>query len=1104
MIEPTNKQNRSVDDAVNPALEQTKSFANLPGEDFDALGETNMEATLQYKPIVTADHPDDLMTEVDRFQIVAPHARGGLGVVNRAKDRQLGREVALKEIRSELAADRTIQHQFVREAKITGSLEHPGVVPVYALGADSRQLPIYAMRFIRGESLDAAIKKYHQIPPTKTKDRRLRLRKLLQQFLDICNTMEYAHSRGIIHRDLKPQNIMVGDYGETLVVDWGLAIPLEDQAGGMAPHSDGSTIVGTPVYMSPEQAEGKPVSAVSDVYCLGGILFAILTGKPAVHGTTLDEVITRVRSGNVDHVQQIEPSAPGALAAIATKGLNRDPSGRYQSARALAEDVESYLADEKVSAYRESVIERSARWLRRHRTMATGLGTALILLLLVSVAASIVLGAANRRERALKDEAQTQQERAEHHLITAQSAVGDFLYRVANDPQLQSQGLESLQHELLRSGSKRLEELLAFETKNPELRRAQNNQQYYLMLAAYRLGDWDQTLETANKFTQSLGGQDVPSEQKPRLVQCYSMRGIVHNIRGENAAAEKCFRQGEELVAGFLKDDPDNLKLLAVGAELFINWRGLAARTGQHAKRKSLDKQLVLFSEKIEKLNPQEPEFQIVRQLLRAKTGRDDLGKVSAEQLQQVIRDLKTELAKQPDNQRLSVRVAEHLRKLGEQLAEDGKPTEGRQHIVEAVEIMEKLKADHPDVVKYGDELRLAHMHLGIVLFNEDQFNEAEPHLKKMVDRAMEKDAALDAFDRRLSMQARLYYAKLLRQRSNVGDAKKHLAEIRKTCERWQQKSPDDLSPKFLIADAEGTLGEIERDEGHADEAIIHFRTSMDRSEALLAREPQSANYLLLWSRYALLFAKLKYLARQFEEAKHISEQIVVRLTPLVRPVQTQSSTFEFLVRAHNLAAEILRKQNQFEAAILRCDTSLKRIEEWKNGKPSNRQSLKGTALATQILALQSSGQPEAALERIDEAVEIADPPIRAVLKDRIMILLLEAGKYPETLVAANAWRKDSSETVQATRTFQVVIFLSGALKRLENDATLPPSRREVLEADFANRAVELLMELDKVGLFKTSKNEQVLKTRSDLEPLRQRKEYQSWWRSRTNETDDK
>ncbi|MCA9067408.1 MAG: serine/threonine protein kinase, partial [Planctomycetaceae bacterium] len=550
MIEPTHKQNLSVEGAVDPAFEQTKSFVDPPGEEFNAIGETDVGATLQYKPLTTTDGMADLMSEVSRFQIIARHANGGLGVVNRAKDLQLGREVALKEIRSELASDRTIQNQFIREAKITGALEHPGVVPVYALGTDPNQLPIYAMRFIQGESLDSAIEKYHQISPKNAKNRRIKLRKLLRQFIDICNTMEYAHSRGIVHRDLKPQNMMLGDYGETLVVDWGLATPMEDLSDGLASHTSETTIVGTPVYMSPEQAEGRPVSAVSDVYCLGGILFAILTGKPAVGGTTLEEVITRVRAGKLKAVNQIEPSAPRALAAIARKALSREPSGRYQSARALAEDIEAYLADEKVSAHRESFIERTTRWLRRHRTMATGLGTAAILLLVVSVAASVVLGAANQRERALTAEAKTQQERAEHHLITAQSAVGDFLYKVANDPQLQSKGLESLQHALLKNGSKRLEELLAFETENPELRQAQNAQQYYLMLAAYRLGNWGQTLETANKFTKSFEGNQNPSSQRSRLVQCYSMRGSVHNVLGDNASAEQCFQQGKQLVDG--------------------------------------------------------------------------------------------------------------------------------------------------------------------------------------------------------------------------------------------------------------------------------------------------------------------------------------------------------------------------------------------------------------------------------------------------------------------------------------------------------------------------------------------------------------------------
>ena len=175
-----------------------------------------------------------------RFRILRPHAKGGLGAVFVALDSELHREVALKQILEKHADDPVSRGRFVAEAEITGGLEHPGVVPVYGLGTDALGRPYYAMRFIKGDSLKEAIDRFHddealQRDPGR---RSLKLRELMRRFTDVCNAIDYAHSRGVIHRDLKPANIIVGKYGETLVVDWGLAkaVGRADPSGRRADH----------------------------------------------------------------------------------------------------------------------------------------------------------------------------------------------------------------------------------------------------------------------------------------------------------------------------------------------------------------------------------------------------------------------------------------------------------------------------------------------------------------------------------------------------------------------------------------------------------------------------------------------------------------------------------------------------------------------------------------------------------------------------------------------------------------------------------------------------------------------------------------------------
>jgi eukaryotic-like serine/threonine-protein kinase len=222
-----------------------------------------------------------------RFRLLRPHAKGGLGAVFVALDTELNREVALKQILDRHADDLTSRSRFILEAEITGGLEHPGIVPVYGLGIHGNGRPYYAMRYIRGDSLKEAIENFHapraatesanhtddRAGIVRTEDSRgsrdLELRKLLRRFLDVCNAIDYAHSRGVLHRDIKPANIILGQHGETLVVDWGLAkvTGKGDPAGGertMMPKSgSGSTetlpgsAMGTPAYMSPEQARGE-------------------------------------------------------------------------------------------------------------------------------------------------------------------------------------------------------------------------------------------------------------------------------------------------------------------------------------------------------------------------------------------------------------------------------------------------------------------------------------------------------------------------------------------------------------------------------------------------------------------------------------------------------------------------------------------------------------------------------------------------------------------------------------------------------------------------------------------------------------------------------
>jgi eukaryotic-like serine/threonine-protein kinase len=378
-------------------------------EELAALGDPEVEASLA--PVFSdSTEPDADLTasytvgtstsDGRRFRILRPHARGGLGAVFVALDEELHREVALKQILDGHADDPTSRQRFLIEAEITGKLEHPGIVPVYGLGRDGDGHPYYVMRLIRGDSLKEAIQRCYADEAMKTDAgrRSLQLRKLLRSFTDVCNAIEYAHSRGVIHRDIKPANVVIGEHGETLVVDWGIAKPLGrvgpgSQAGDrmLFPSSAGTSAetlpgaaMGTPAYMSPEQAGGdlEAQGPRSDVYSLGATLYCLLTGKPPLEGDDVGAILRAVQKGEFPRPRRLEPSIDRALEAVCLKAMALKPQDRYATPRALADDVERWLADQPVLAYPEPFPARTLRWVRRRKQWVAAAAVLLILTVL--------------------------------------------------------------------------------------------------------------------------------------------------------------------------------------------------------------------------------------------------------------------------------------------------------------------------------------------------------------------------------------------------------------------------------------------------------------------------------------------------------------------------------------------------------------------------------------------------------------------------------------------------------------------------------------------------------------------------------------------------
>ena len=343
-------------------------------------------------------------TSPGRYELEGIVARGGMGVIRAVRDHHLERRLAMKTVRpaarvrpgQEGPSGDTISRRLVEEARQTARLDHPGIVPIHDLGVDSQGKLYFTMKLVSGQHLgevmDDAIR-------TRTDADRNRVLECLSR---VCDAVAFAHSRGVVHRDLKPANVMVGEFGEVYVMDWGLAKSLPSAAdSGSAMHrgqpslgepDDPSRtrvgeVVGTPAYMPPEQAHGRleEIAPATDVYALGAMLYHLLAGHPpygdAGHSST-DELLELLKSRSPSPIHGAAPLAPPELAAICERAMQRRSARRYRNMREVAADLRAYLTGHVVRAHRTGAIAELRTWTRRNR----GFAAALAGLVLVTVA----------------------------------------------------------------------------------------------------------------------------------------------------------------------------------------------------------------------------------------------------------------------------------------------------------------------------------------------------------------------------------------------------------------------------------------------------------------------------------------------------------------------------------------------------------------------------------------------------------------------------------------------------------------------------------------------------------------------------------------------
>jgi tetratricopeptide (TPR) repeat protein len=528
-------------------------------------------------PGLGADTGVDRGTE--RYEFGAEVARGGMGRIVRAVDRRLDRDVAVKVM---IGSSGQLAARFDREARVIARLQHPGIVPIYDIGSTEDGRPFYSMKLIEGRTLDDAIK-------AADADGRM---ELLPHVLAAVDAIAYAHSQRIIHRDLKPLNVLVGAFGETLVIDWGLAKELTAVTGDSGeepiPAADDPTltrhgqVVGTPAYMPPEQAAGRPVDERADVYALGAMLYHVLAGQPPFAGVDSARLMAEVATGRPKPLDELRPDLPDDLLAIVARAMAREAHGRYADAREMAADLRRHQAGQLVSAHHYTLRQRIGRFLRRNRDVVIAtVAVALALAVLLSYRFIVV---ANERDQALEAERRAEEQRAGAEEM-ARFMVTDLKYRlepIGKLSLLESVGKKADDYWRRLQQPNPGEHARAIELRGDVTRSSGNSDEallFYAEASGYALAAGDRRLTShiwisVGDVFQERGSIDAAerfymaaltmgADLEPKVAANARMRlGMIAAARGDNAAALAAWKVAAAEFEALVAQHPDDLDML--------------------------------------------------------------------------------------------------------------------------------------------------------------------------------------------------------------------------------------------------------------------------------------------------------------------------------------------------------------------------------------------------------------------------------------------------------------------------------------------------------------------------------------------------------------
>lgn len=729
-----------------------------------------------------------------RYQLTRLHATGGMGRVWLARDNSIGRNVALKELRPETPVADAVWNRFLNEAKVTGQLEHPGIVPVYEVDSDDAERLFYTMRFVKGQTLHEAIRAFTKRRSEGHYDP-MELRELLTALIGVANAVGYAHSRGVLHRDLKGQNVVLGDYGEVIVLDWGLAcvigaddVPADQlpvSGSGITDQTNAGQIIGTPSYMSPEQAlsQRDSMTAQTDVFGLGAILYEILTGRAPYQGNTVVATLAEAQAANAPPPSSLWPEAPRALEAICRKAMAQQPSDPYASALDVARELQRWQADESVLAFPDSLPVRLGRWVRRHRTLAaTTAGLALIALMALTITTALISSEQKKTAAA--------HARAEANLQQARDAVQRMLTDVGDERLKNIPQMEKLRESLLQDALEFNQGFL-LDSDDPEIRReaglaygrlawiymklgksgealaswrqgieiltdlhesAPTDLTYIRTLASSllltadtqeRLGlasETEATCRTALALLEPLAKGSVADDAVlVTIASCQRMMGVTRMTAGENAEAEMWFGKASRSWKQMSEERQQTPQVLQEQSNHQANLGRLYAITGRTAEARDQFNEMLRSTSA---LITQEPENHEFRELLASAhqwlsdieraTGNRVVCRREAMEALKIREDLARDFPHIADYQ---YTVANACGSIAISFAEAGDFKEAEKFFTRGAIEGRKLASTFPAIPLYRHQAAMAVRVAGVFLLNTRRLDEARVELLDAISR---------------------------------------------------------------------------------------------------------------------------------------------------------------------------------------------------------------------------------------------------------------------------------------------------------------------------------------------------------------------------------